>query len=151
MIQYYKNSLLNKKETKNLEGTFGSLTLNMCCVMKVKLLFAQSRPTLWDPMDWSPSGSSIHGILHARILGWVSLPFFRWSSWARDRIQLSCIAGWFFSIWATGELEFPCEGLRNTLKETVALEDGHLTPRGKGPTWPQLWKMHLRHEVRPCR
>ena len=40
--------------------------------MKVKVLVAQSCPTLWNPMDCSPPGSSIHGILQARILEWAS-------------------------------------------------------------------------------
>ena len=34
----------------------------------------QSCPTLWDPMDYSPPGASVHGILQARILGWVAMP-----------------------------------------------------------------------------
>ena len=34
----------------------------------------QSRPTLWDPMDYSPPGSSVHRILQARILQWVAMP-----------------------------------------------------------------------------
>ena len=41
--------------------------------MKVKVLVAQSFPTLLDPMDYSLSGSSVHGILQARI--WSGLPF----------------------------------------------------------------------------
>ena len=35
---------------------------------------AQLCPTLSDPMDWSPSGSSVHGIFQARVLEWVPLP-----------------------------------------------------------------------------
>ena len=35
---------------------------------------AQLCPTLWDPMDCSPPGSSVHGILWARILEWVAMP-----------------------------------------------------------------------------
>ena len=42
---------------------------------KVKVLVAQSCPTLCNPMDCSPSGSSIHGILQARLLEWVAIPF----------------------------------------------------------------------------
>ena len=42
------------------------------------------RPTLCDPMDCSPPGSSIHGILQARILEWVAIPFSRGSSRSRD-------------------------------------------------------------------
>ena len=41
-------------------------------VKKVKVKVAQSCPTLRDPMDCSPPGSSIHGILQARVLEWVA-------------------------------------------------------------------------------
>ena len=41
---------------------------------------AQSCLTLWDPMDCSPPGSSVHGILQARILEWVAMPPSRGSS-----------------------------------------------------------------------
>ena len=41
--------------------------------------------TLCDPMNWSPSGSSVHGILQARILGWVAMPSSRGSSLPRDQ------------------------------------------------------------------
>ena len=44
------------------------------------VLLLQSCPTLSDPMDCSPPGSSVHGILQARILEWVAIPFFRGSS-----------------------------------------------------------------------
>ena len=45
----------------------------------VKVLHAQSCPTLCDPMDNSPPGSSLHGILQARIVEWVAIPFPRGS------------------------------------------------------------------------
>ena len=64
---------------------------------------AQSRPTLCNPMDYSPPCSSIHGILQARILEWVAISFSRESSWPRDRTQVSCIAGRCFNLWATRE------------------------------------------------
>ena len=70
---------------------------------KVKVLVAQSCPILCDPMDGSPQCSSVHGILQARILEWVAIPFFRGSSWPRDRTQVSCVAGKLFTIWATRE------------------------------------------------
>ena len=63
----------------------------------------QSCPTLCDPMDCSLPGSSIHGILQAKILEWVPIPFSRRSSWPRDQIQVSCPSGRFFTIWATRE------------------------------------------------
>ena len=45
----------------------------------------QSCPTLCDPMDCSPPGSSVHGILQGRILEWVAMPFSKGSSWHRGR------------------------------------------------------------------
>ena len=48
--------------------------------MFMKVLVAQSCPTLCDPMDCSPPGSFVHGILQARILEWVALPSSRGSS-----------------------------------------------------------------------
>ena len=48
--------------------------------VKVKVLVAQLCLTLCDPMDHSLSSSSVHGILQARILEWVSIPFSRGSS-----------------------------------------------------------------------
>ena len=50
-------------------------------------LFAQSCPTLCDLIDCSPPGSSVHGILQARILEWVAIPFSRRSSWPRAGIK----------------------------------------------------------------
>ena len=47
-------------------------------------------------MDYSPPGSSVHGILQARILEWVATSFSRGSSWPRDRTTVSCIVGRFF-------------------------------------------------------
>ena len=56
-------------------------------------------------MDCSPPSSSVHGILQARILEWVVIPFSRGSSQPRDRTQVSSIAGRFFTIWATREAQ----------------------------------------------
>ena len=67
------------------------------------VLVAQSCPTFWDPMDCSLSGSSVHGLLQARILEWVAIPFSRRSSQPRDWPRISHIAGRFFTIWATRE------------------------------------------------
>ena len=67
----------------------------------VCVLVTQLCPTLCDPMDCSPPGSSVHGTLQARILEWVAMPFSRGSSRPRDRTWISYIAGKFFTIWAT--------------------------------------------------
>ena len=53
-------------------------------VDEVKVLVTQSCPTLCDPMDCSLPGSSVPGILQARILEWVAIPFSRGSSQPRD-------------------------------------------------------------------
>ena len=54
-------------------------------------------PTLCEPMDCSQPGSSVHGILQARILEWVAIPLSRGSSWPRDQIQVFCFADRFFT------------------------------------------------------
>ena len=54
---------------------------------------AQSCPTLCDPMDCSPPGSSIHGIFQARVLEWGAISFYRESSQPRDRTLVSRITG----------------------------------------------------------
>ena len=80
-----------------------SLFLFIGRLMKEKVLVAQSCPTLCDPMVCSPPGSSVHGILQARILEWVAMPSSRGSSWVKDQTRVSCTAGRFFTIWATRE------------------------------------------------
>ena len=103
---------------KNLKNTYISLTELLSCILKtnttllinykkVKEVVSQLCPTLCSPMDCSSPGSSVHGILQARILEQIVIPFSRGSSWPRDQTQASCIAGRFFTIWATRELH-PC-------------------------------------------
>ena len=57
--------------------------------------------TLFNSRDCSLPGSSVHGILQARILEWVAIPFSRGSSQPSDQTQVSCISGKFFTIWAS--------------------------------------------------
>ena len=52
----------------------------------------QSCPTLCDPRDCSLPGSSVHGILQARILGWVAISFCRGPSQPRDPACVSCVS-----------------------------------------------------------
>ena len=54
-------------------------------------------------MDWSPPGSSVHGILQARILEWAAVPSSRGSSRPRDGTQVSCIAGGFITTEPAGK------------------------------------------------
>ena len=74
------------------------LVILLLCVC---VLVTQSCLTLRDPMDCSPTSSSVHGILQARILEWVAISFARGSSRSRDWTHVSCIAGRFFMVGAT--------------------------------------------------
>ena len=65
---------------------------------KEEMLVIQSCLTLCDSLDYSLPGSSVHGILQARILEWVAIPFSRGSSRPRDRTRVSCIACRFFTV-----------------------------------------------------
>ena len=56
---------------------------NLCMCAKS----IQSGPSLCDPMDCSPAGSSVHGILQARLLEWVVMPSSRGSSWPRPLLK----------------------------------------------------------------
>ena len=73
-------------------------------LIRPSLLVGQSCPTLCDPMECSPPGSSIDGIPQERILEWVAILFSRDSSQHR----VFCIAGRFFAIWATMEAPLGC-------------------------------------------
>ena len=65
---------------------------------KMKVKVAQLCPTLCNPTDCSLPGSSDHGILQARILKWVAVPFSRGSSQPRDQTQVSHVADGFFTV-----------------------------------------------------
>ena len=99
--------------------------------VKMSCMHAQSLQTLCDPVDCSPPGSSVHGILQTRVLEWITMPssrgsfqprdwtllsyvswtrqntgvgafpFSRGSSQPRDQTQVSSIAGGFFTSWTT--------------------------------------------------
>ena len=70
-------------------------------------------PTLCDPVDYT-----VHGILQARILEWVAIPFSSGSSQPREQTQVSHIAGRFFTSWATREAHMNVPNFR---KEIVLL------------------------------
>ena len=67
------------------------------------MLVTQFCPALCNIMDCSPQDSSVHGILHTRILEWVVISFSRKSSQPRDGTWVSHIAGRFFTVWTTRE------------------------------------------------
>ena len=77
--------------------------------LKVESLCSSvSRSVVWDSVQHHGlglPGSSVHGILQARMLEWVAIPFSRRSSQPRDRTRVSCIEGRFFTFWATGKIQ----------------------------------------------
>ena len=98
---------------------------SISCVLCV---VTQSCLTLWNPTDCSPPGSSVHGILQARILEWVAMPSSRGSSQPSDQTQVSHIAGRFFTIWAT-------KGLQVNNSETTIPLKTHSTSLTSDISW----------------
>ena len=74
-----------------------SVTYGCCC------LVGKSCPTLLDPMDSSPPGSSVHGIFQARILERVAISFSRGTSLPRDQTWVSCFGRKIPYYWARRE------------------------------------------------
>ena len=70
-VFFFKNSMI--QQPRVFTQLYSYLYILLPCL-------TQSCLTLSDPMDCSPPGSSVHGILQARILEWVAMPFFRGSS-----------------------------------------------------------------------
>ena len=83
---------------------------------------AQLCPNLCDFMNYSLPGSSVHGILQARIQQWVAISFSRGSSPPRIQTRVSCISGGFFTSWATREaILLKCKLFYIHLKSTDCL------------------------------
>ena len=90
----------------------------------MKVLVAQSCSTHCNPIGYSPPGSSVHGILQARIVEWAAIPFSRGSSRPRDQKWVSCIARRFFTVRVTREALFSHQVASNSFATpwTVAHE-----------------------------
>ena len=71
--------------TNHIPGPERGLNVFLCMCVQLCL-------TLCDPMDCGLSGSSVHGILQARILGWVAISSSRGSSWFRGSTRLFCVS-----------------------------------------------------------
>ena len=117
---------------------FHFLLLAQHILEKGCVLVTQSCPTLCDPMDGRPPGYSIQGILQARILEWIVIPFFRGSFWLRDWLRVSCTIGRFSTIWSTREAP-EIKKIRNP-----GTEDSYRSPSlyiwpWKKPWWWGFW------------
>ena len=108
---------------------------------------ARSCPALCNPMDCSPPGSSVHGILQERILEWVAIPFSRGSSWPRNRTLVSCIADGFFAIRATRETHF--KGKPFHFRTNTSHLSTPICAVAKKPTWLICKLCSLRNKPQP--
>ena len=103
------------------------------------VLVARSCPTFCNPMACSQPGFSVHGILLARKLEWVTISFSRGSSQLRNQTQVSCTVGRSFTVWATREAQASIRSLnQNTWASEVHwclwhLMQGSLWKQGRGP------------------
>ena len=117
------------------------LPLSIFTSIKVKGEVAQSCLTLCDPMDYSLPGSSVHGVLQARVLEWVAISFSRRSSQLRDWTQASHIVGRHFTIWATRDVKFyimeDTESCRGSSPDPYGYQAFflHIFPYTKGLRW----------------
>ena len=93
------HSWLSNSLCRQLVPTAHPLSVLCCC----RFLFAQSCPPLCDPMDCSPPGYSVYGILQTRIPECVAMPFSRGSSQPRDQTRVSYSAGGFFTTEPPGK------------------------------------------------
>ena len=82
-----------------------------------------------DPMDCSPPGSLVHGILQARKLEWVAVPLSRGSPQPRDRTWVSCITGRFFTVWASSKDQGAAKRGEGWKQAAVSFSEGN---RGRG-------------------
>ena len=88
--------------------------------------------TLWDPMDCSPPGSSVHGILQARILEWIAMPSTRGSSRPRD--QMYRCESWTVKGWAPKNWCFRIVVLEKTLENPLDNKEMEpVSPKGTQP------------------
>ena len=81
---------------------------------------AQWGSTVCGPMDGSPAGSSVQGILQARTLEWVAISFFWGSSRPRNRTHISCIGSWFL---------YPVPPEKKTIIESEGLREQQAKPK----------------------
>ena len=100
-------------------------------------------PTLCHPMDCSPSGSSVHGILQVIILEWDAIPFSRGSSQPRDQTQVSCIASRHFTIWTTREASLIAQLVKNLPEGLAWRIPWTMGSRVHGVTRSRTWLSHF--------
>ena len=97
----------NISNNSNNFSLYFSFGIHIGSVSYSVVLVTQSYLILCDPMDCSPPGSSVRGILQARILEQIAIPFSRGSSQPRDQIQVFWVAGRFLPFELKGSPLYP--------------------------------------------
>ena len=92
-----------RKQNGDKQSTYKKFAVTIILILILCVLVTQLSLTLCHTIYCSPPGSSVHGIIQARILEWVAVFYSRAPSSPRDQTWVSCIAGGFFTIWATRE------------------------------------------------
>ena len=101
LFQFLKDFIC--RTLRSIDLRFRNTLLSCVCVC-VNCSVVSNSATSWT----SPPGSSVHGILE-----WVAVSFSRATSQPRDQTPVSCIAGAFFTVWATGEAHIELEYVHN--------------------------------------
>ena len=156
-----KCDFLHREEFVELKDIFSVKLKRRCSIKQQKRRFCRARmttvcsvaqlhltlcdpmdcsPPPWgrtgDPMDCGPPGSSVHGILQARILEWVTMPSSRGSSQPRDRTHVFCIAGGFFTTGSPGKPR-----MTTMLQQKTVFEGKR---ERKAPPWASTcWALHI--------
>ena len=102
--------MFRRKEVE-LHNPSGSTALIVLCA--VLCLVAQSCLTLCNPMDYSPPGSSVHGDSPGKNTEVGSLPLLQGIFPTQNQTQVSCLAGGFFTVWATREAQLSIDKYKN--------------------------------------
>ena len=101
----------------------------------------KSCPTL------QPHGYTVRGVLQARILEWVTIPFSKGSSQPRDQTQVSCIAGRFFTSWATREASMVLEDVLISFFYTVTVHFSQHTTYWRDCLFSIVYSCFLCHRL----
>ena len=125
---------------RNFSVIFLLLTSNLILlypenILCICMLSCFSHVWFWDPMDCSPPGSSVHGILQARILEWVAVISSRGSSPPRDPTcisYISCNAGRFLTTWGFPDGSDGKESVCNARDPGSIPGSGRSTAEGNG-------------------
>ena len=111
-------------------------SVRVCARKHAKLL--QLCPTLHDPVDCSPPGSSVHGILRTRRLEWVGMPSSRGCSQPRDQTHVSCVSclgRWILHLSCQGS-PLPLNSLPLVIRDVFfLLVQGRYLSRGRFTSW----------------